>query len=605
MYQKAADRPGAPEPPALSSADILHSLPVGVLLIDLNGRVIQANHQVASLLTLPVADLPGMNVADFWPRGAEEILAIARSSRQAAGLVLPELDNCFVQTNPLSGGRQGLAITIFDQRLWRPYLNFGPAPDPLTPYYKKIFESSSDGISISDSQGRMILVNAASAAHLGIKPEDIQGRHVNYLIAQRLADGTVTQDVLRTRKPVTRLIKNHKTNKHILLTGTPIFSPDGKVHLVVINERDLTGLLELETSFQRQTAILARFKDELAALQLAELAANEMVALSPAMRRTLDTALKLARHRVPQILISGESGTGKGHLAKFIHAQSPLAGEPFIHINCAALPESLLEAELFGYEKGAFTGAAPEGRAGLFEAAGRGTAFLDEIGEMPPPLQAKLLTFLDNHEFRRLGGRQTLTAACTVIAATNQDLESLVARKKFRQDLYFRLSLFCLQIPPLRERPEDLIELARREVEKLGARYGLARELDPPALEVLRQYPFPGNVRELLSCLHQAVLLSEGTALGPFLRQGLSGRTHALPPPVDDPPSPAPPEEPKSRRAAERLGDRLEETERAGLLAALAQCRTTREMAARLGISQAGVSRKLRKYNLTPPGGKR
>jgi PAS domain S-box-containing protein len=604
MPQEAAGRPQAApaQPSALSSADILHSLPVGILLIDLDGRVIQANHQVAALLALPVTKLPGLNVAEFWPRGAGEILAIARSGRQAAGLVLPELDNCFVQTNPLSGGRPGLAITIFDQRLWRPYLRSGPALDPLTPYYKKIFESSSDGISIADSQGRLILVNAASAAHVGVKPEDIQGRHVSYLVEQNLTDGTVSMEVIRTRKPATRLIKHLKSNKHLLLTGTPIFSPDGEVHLVVINERDLTGLLELETSLKQQTEILARFKDELAALQLAELAGDEMLALSPAMNRTLDTALKLARHRVPQILISGESGTGKGHLAKFIHAQSPLAAEPFIHINCAALPESLLEAELFGYEKGAFTGAAPEGRAGLFEAAGRGTAFLDEIGEMPPALQAKLLTFLDNHEFRRLGGRQTITAACAVIAATNQDLEHLAARKKFRPDLYYRLSLFRLHIPPLRERPEDLLELARREVKKLGARYGLTRELDPQALEALRRHSFPGNVRELLSCLHQAVLLSDGPALGPFLRQALAGRGRPLPAPAGEAALPAPAAGGKAGAPAERLGDRLEETERAGLLAALAQCRTTREMAARLGISQAGVSRKLRKYGLAPPG---
>jgi transcriptional regulator with PAS, ATPase and Fis domain len=349
----------------------------------------------------------------------------------------------------------------------------------------------------------------------------------------------------------------------------------------------------LKTSLKQQKRITARFKDELEVLRLAELADQEIVAKSPAMARTLEAALKLARHGVKQILLTGESGTGKGLLAKFIPAHSPNASEPFIHINCAALPETLLEAELFGHEAGAFTGAAPEGRAGLFEAAGQGTAFLDEIGEIPLNLQAKLLTFLDNREFRRLAGRQTIPAPCTVIAATNSSLEQLAARKKFRQDLYWRLSVFCLHLPPLRERPEDLLELARREVAKQNAKYGLKRELDAQTLELFQNYPFPGNVRELLNRLQQAILLSEGQALGPFLQRVLIPGANLAKPTW---PSPS-----QTPNPGTRLAEEVARAEKLNLAAALKTCASTREMAAHLGISQASVSRKLRKHGLKPP----
>ena len=466
------------------------------------------------------------------------------------------------------------------------------APDALLPYYKTIFDCSSDGISVTDHLGRLLLVNQASAENMGASQEELRFKHVSYLTENKLTSANVTPDVIKTRKTVTKLVKHYRSNRQIVLTGRPILGPDGQVSLVVINERDITLLVELETSLKKQKRITARFKDELESLRLAEQGKQEIVAKSPAMAGTLDAALKLARHGVKQILLTGESGTGKGLLAKFIHAHSPNSSEPFIHINCAALPESLLEAELFGHDAGAFTGAAPEGRAGLFEAAGRGTAFLDEIGEMPLGLQAKLLTFLDNREFRRLAGRQTIPAPCTVIAATNRDLERLAAQKKFRQDLYWRLSVFCLHLPPLRGRTEDLLELARREVARLNGQYGLKRELDAQTLELLQNHPFPGNVRELLNRLQQAALLSEGPELGPFLKRALK-----------DGPAPRPPKAgpPAGQGPGARLAEEVAEAEKLNLAAALKTCASTREMAARLGISQASVSRKLRKYGLTPP----
>lgn len=585
---------------SITLEDVLNVMPVGVMLIDYDGLVLAGNHQMATLLGLTAKELNDRSISDLLPKSADEVMNVVRSQRQAAGFFVSELDGCFVHARPLPRDRRIWAISVFDQRLWQTYLGDGPTLDPLTPYYKQIFESSSDGISISDNQGRLILVNEASAlGHVGVAREELQGRHVSAMVDHGLTDDYITMDVIREKKPVTRIIKYHKTGKHIFLTGTPIFNAEGQVYLVVINERDLTALLELQTSLKQQKEILDRFKAELAEMCLAELASNEVVALNPGMRRTRDTALKLAQHDVSQILITGESGTGKGLLAKFIHANSRKSQEPFIHINCAALPESLLEAELFGYEKGAFTGADASGRAGLFEVAGNGTAFLDEIGEMSLPLQSKLLTFLDNREFRRLAGHKTITASCNIIAATNQNLERLVAEGRFRQDLYYRLNVFSLYIPPLRERPEDMLELARREVEKLCQRYGQKRELDSRALEVLRKHSFPGNVRELLNSISQAVLLSDSPQLGSFLAKTLIAGQHYGD--VNPLPASGPKAAEKAKVDNVPLKSSLAETEMANLSEALKRCGTTREMADFLGISQAGVSRKLKKYGLKPP----
>lgn len=320
--------------------------------------------------------------------------------------------------------------------------------DPLSPFLSKIFEASADGITITDKNGNMILVNKAAADNVGVKRNELQGRHVSYLIQKNLASDQLSLDVLRTKKSLSKVITHIKTGRQALSTATPIFSQEGEVELVVLNERDITSITRLEGNLVENQEVLEKFKEEINALNLVELRRKDMVAESPAMASVLGTAVRLAHHGVSHVLITGESGTGKSLLAKFIHKHSKRAEKPFVHINCAALPESLLEAELFGYEKGAFTGAAASGKAGLFEVAADGTLFLDEIGEMPIALQAKLLTFLDSSEFRRIGGTVSKKAECAIITATNQNLEVLTRNRQFRSDLFFRLRAFSLNIPP-------------------------------------------------------------------------------------------------------------------------------------------------------------
>ncbi|MCC6025519.1 MAG: sigma-54 dependent transcriptional regulator, partial [Caldimicrobium sp.] len=236
--------------------------------------------------------------------------------------------------------------------------------------------------------------------------------------------------------------------------------------------------------------------------------AENIVAESPAMKKVLSLVSKVAETDAP-VLITGESGTGKGVIARLIHQLSPAKEGPFLQINCAAIPETLLEAELFGYERGAFTGAT-HSKAGLFELAEGGTLFLDEIGDMPLSLQAKLLTVLQDKTIRRLGGLKEIKVNFRFISATNQDLEKMVEEGKFREDLFWRLNVIRINIPPLRERKEDIIPLAQHFIKKFNQKYrkevqGLTQE----AMLALLRHDFPGNVRELENRIERGIILAE------------------------------------------------------------------------------------------------
>jgi two-component system response regulator AtoC len=307
---------------------------------------------------------------------------------------------------------------------------------------------------------------------------------------------------------------------------------------------------------------------------------------SQAMRQVVEWAERVAQAPATTVLIEGESGTGKELIADLIHQRTPgRAGQPFIEINCASVPETLLESELFGHERGAFTDAKSQKR-GLFEAADGGTLFLDEVGELPAPTQAKLLRVLEEMTFRRLGGTRDLKVDVRVIAATNRDLAAEVTRGGFRLDLYHRLAVFHIRLPPLRERPEDILPLAEHFLRRLSARMGRpAVRFSPQVEQMLRRYSYPGNVRELRNLVERAVILSSGPVVGPECIV-LSG------------PGIEPPAAPQAFYAVALGPDgtppALEEVERAYIGRVLDFAEGNRAQAARLlGISYPTLAKKL------------
>jgi len=457
----------------------------------------------------------------------------------------------------------------------------------LVRQFETIFHSSSDGIWVCDGNGVVININRASETLNGIRAENVIGHNIKDLVARKIFDHSVTTRVMATGQRQTVMQFIPKTGKYLLSTGTPSLTEDGRIALIVVNERDMTELNTLRQEFEKSQQVREKYRQELSDISLLELERNDIVAESAAMRRILQMALKLSHIGASNILVLGESGTGKGLLARLIHKNSSRNRHPLVEINCAALPENLLEAELFGYEKGAFTGADEKGKIGLFELAQGGTLFLDEIGDMPLPLQAKLLKYLDNKEIRRVGGTRSIKVECATIAATNKDLKTLVADKAFRQDLYYRLNSFILQLPPLRERREDIAGLVRFYLSEANRTYNCARTISPRAMRSLQEYRFPGNVRELRNIIENAVVMSNDDQITEFILASLDEQDAAG---LDSRPRPAAP--------GEGLVGRLQAYEKELLLETRRQCRTTREAARRLGISQPSVVRKFKQYRI-------
>jgi two-component system response regulator AtoC len=271
-------------------------------------------------------------------------------------------------------------------------------------------------------------------------------------------------------------------------------------------------LLTVEKALE--TTRLRREVKELRAREAAPWSFDRLLGSSPAVRELRELLIKVASSPASTILLTGESGTGKDLAARCVHHASARAVRPFMHITCSAVPETLLESELFGHEKGAFTDAR-QMKKGLLEQAEGGTVYLDEIGEMTPLLQAKLLRFLEEKTFRRVGGSADITVDVRVVAATNRDLEKAVLRKEFREDLYYRLSVLAVPLPPLRERMQDLPVLIRFFLDEFNREFGKAvKDLSPEATRLLESHHWPGNIRELRNVLERAVLLADSSVLG-------------------------------------------------------------------------------------------
>ena len=566
----------------------------GIIATDKAGRIQFVNKRAREILKFIKTNMIGLYISKLLPKTNELVAqCLATGKPQLEGQILGERENLILNINPITQGKtiigtvcNFLRLDEFESTAWK-LESF----DFLDKQFKTVFESSSDGIWICDKEGRVVLINRASEKLGGIKREDIIGKKVSDLIKKRkLYSNYVTDEVIETKRVVSQLQHVKNTNKTVLCTGTPVFDGSGQVSMVVINERDITQLEALKIKLEETRKEKDRYKNELVELSMLELRSQKIVAESEPMQRILKTSLKLAHMDVTGILLLGESGTGKGLLAKFIHNNGKRKNKSFIQINCAALPETLLEAELFGYEKGAFSGAREQGKPGLFELAHEGTLFLDELGELPFAVQAKLLKYLDDNNIQRLGGIETKSIDCIIIAATNQDIEKLVGQKKFRNDLFYRLNSLTMKIPPLRERPEDIFELANSFLHHYNLKYNQNKKLNPLTLSLLQSYSFPGNVRELRNIIKKAVVMSEGDGIDTIIlssigkevledRWGVGG----------------------SDKKINNLVDMLSALEKEVLKNAMRHCKSTREMAHFLNISQPTVVRKLKKHSLPPP----
>lgn len=444
-----------------------------------------------------------------------------------------------------------------------------------------ILNSIKDAVFIDSSDGYSLWCNDACQELYKVTPEEIHGIHISELEKRGIFTPSVAKQVMELRKEIT-IIHENRDGKKILSTGTPIFDPDGQMTKIITTSRDITEL----TSLQKQLEFVQNTLKQFESIEISS--SEPIIASSRSMRNVMQLALRLASVD-STVLITGESGVGKGVIAKLLHENGARKEFPFITVNCGAIPESLIESELFGYERGAFTGSRIEGKKGLFEAAQKGTIFLDEISELPLNLQVKLLQVIQDREFTRVGGVNRIPVDVRIISATNKDLHLLVKSGKFREDLYYRLNVVPINVPPLRERPEDILPLIQSNLEKYNNQLGENKTLEPAALAVLLHYSWPGNIRELQNIVERLILTTRDNLI---TEENLPVfiRTSAEAQPVQS-------MEHTSLRAS------MERAEKEVLTRALAEYKSTRAIAKALQVSQPTIVRKLHKYGLTPKEG--
>lgn len=355
--------------------------------------------------------------------------------------------------------------------------------------FERFVNSFGNGISVTDQEGNIVHINQMYAQLTNLKETDISGKNILTLIQKKYFDQSVTLSVLENQRSVT--MNQYINGKKFIVTGYPFWDKDKKIEKVIniIDPVDEPEYVETGHTVE----ITAQMS---------------LVYVSKSMDKLVRMLKKVAVYD-SNILITGESGTGKEVFARSIHEFSKRKKKPFIAINCSAIPDNLLESEIFGYERGAFSGANREGKAGLLELADGGTFFFDEIGEMPLNLQAKLLRFLETRKIRRIGGKEWIDVDCRVVAATNQNLEKMVNESLFREDLFYRLFVIPLQIPPLRDRKEDIPELLAYYLTYYNKKFGSTKVIDQQVVEVLKEYPWKGNIRELKNLVERMIILSE------------------------------------------------------------------------------------------------
>jgi PAS domain S-box-containing protein/TyrR family helix-turn-helix protein len=363
-----------------------------------------------------------------------------------------------------------------------------------------IIEASFDSIFVTDAKANVISINDAYTRITGITAEEIIGRNMYDLVEQGFYDRSATIHVIENRTPIT-FVQTIKSGKTLLVTGNPVLNDEGELAWVITNGRDITELMRLKQEVELAQNLSRHYEDELKKV----VQSGEMIVNSPKTKELLDLAIRLGKVD-STVLIYGESGVGKELIARELHKNSPRKDKPLININCAAIPETLLESELFGYDAGAFSGARKGGKMGIFELASGGTLFLDEIGEMPPALQSKLLRAIQEKEILRIGATNPIKIDVRLIAATNRDLWEMTRHGQFRQDLYYRLNVVPITVPPLRERKEEIPALTYHFLHLFNEQYQMNKKIDERMIASLIDYNWPGNVRELRNAIERAIV---------------------------------------------------------------------------------------------------
>jgi PAS domain S-box len=475
---------------------VANSVTSGIIAIDESGKITTFNRAAEKFTWRKQSEALGGYLADMIiPTG---LLDVVKTGLPQFDFRIEAFNRAYIsnRTPIIEDGKVVGAVGVFqDISEIESALHELKVLNELNDELNTILNSSFDGILVTDEAGRILRTNAAACNLCCLEEHNILQKFVDDVL--QLQSPSLWKSILRGRKAVTKEV----SSRHLLITGNPVFREDNTLRRVIFNLRDLSLLHELRDELKTTKELSHQYRQELDSLRRG----GDIIANSSKMLSVLDLAKRVAAVD-SSVFIKGESGVGKEVIAKFIHENSKRSTGPFIQVNCAAIPENLLESELFGYEGGAFTGSRKEGKPGLFELANQGTLLLDEIGDLPLILQSKLLRVIQEREFVRVGGTKVRKIDTRLISATHRDISEMVKEGLFREDLFFRLHVVPLSIPALRERPEDVLPLVHSFREKVCHKYGLDKDFAPEVLQWFLSEKWPGNVRQLQNTVEQLIV---------------------------------------------------------------------------------------------------
>ncbi len=445
--------------------------------------------------------------------------------------------------------------------------------------FYKFLGSIYDDFTIINKEGIIEKVWPNFEAVYGIPPEEAIGSTIYEMEQKKIFNPCISARVMKSLQPET-MLQVTQNNKYLMCTSIPIFNDDNELDKIISYTRDVEKYELLQEEHQKLQDTMTSYLVQLEQLKQEYQKNSKIIGVSQKIKKLVHTAAKVAKFDAT-VFINGESGVGKNVLADFIHSSSKRADAPFISINCGAIPEHLLESELFGYEKGAFTGAGQTGKAGLIELADHGTLFLDEICDLPLHMQVKLLKVIQEKKVIRVGGVSEKNIDFRLIAATNKDAKKMVELGTFREDLYYRLNVLSLTVPPLRERKEDIFPLINHFSKKFNEQYEINHVFTNSAVNYMEAYCWPGNIRELENVVERMILTAEDYSI---TEEQLPYYIYSNEQPYDV--------STKNRT----LKQILEDVEKEVLLDSYERHGTTTKVAKELGVSQPTVSVKLNKY---------
>jgi PAS domain S-box-containing protein len=474
----------------------------GIVSINSDGIITAFNPAAEKLSGIPKEKAVGKYIADVLvPTGLLDVLSTGKSELSTKFQV-GKRKYITNRTPIIQNGRITGAVGVFQEisEIDRISQELNSVKE-LNKELSAILESSYDGVIVTDMQGIVLKANRACERIIGLQEGEMVNRSIQELTDNGIFSKRLIDKVEQGGKPVTSLVSTSNENA-LLVTASPVSDEKGRVYRVVINVRDMTELTQLRHQLRYTKELSDQYHSELTELKSKFILEPGIIASSRSMQDLISLAIRVASFD-SSVLLLGESGVGKEVIAKLIHDNSNRSKHPFVKINCGAIPENLLEAELFGYEPGSFTGANKVGKMGLFEVANKGTLLLDEVGDIPFKLQVKLLRVLQEREVLRVGSSTPRMIDVRIIAATNHNLQNLVEVGSFRQDLYFRLHVVPIRIPPLRERREDIVPIVYSLLKKLEKKYHLKKEFSPEAIDLLVSSNWAGNIRELENVVEQ------------------------------------------------------------------------------------------------------